>query len=67
MTLVINGETVAVPDEVKTVGDLLAHFRLENKLCIVEVNVRIIQKHEYGTTALRDGDRVEIVHFVGGG
>ncbi|ADI27878.1 sulfur carrier protein ThiS [Geobacillus sp. C56-T3] len=67
MTLVINGEAVAVPDEVKTVGDLLAYFRLENKLCIVEVNVRIIQKHEYETTALCDGDRVEIVHFVGGG
>ncbi|MFC0296362.1 sulfur carrier protein ThiS [Geobacillus jurassicus] len=67
MTLVINGETVTVPDEVKTVSDLLAYFRLDNKLAIVEVNVRIIQKHEYGTTALCDGDRVEIVHFVGGG
>ena len=67
MNLVINGENVAVPDEVKTVSDLLAHFRLDQKLTIVEVNVRIIQKHEYAVTALADGDRVEIVHFVGGG
>ncbi|MGZ0084649.1 sulfur carrier protein ThiS [Caldibacillus thermoamylovorans] len=67
MTLTINGETVTVPDEIKTVSDLLSHFQLTNKLAIVEVNVRIIEKHEYGTTALADGDRIEIVHFVGGG
>ncbi|ABO65919.1 MULTISPECIES: sulfur carrier protein ThiS [Geobacillus] len=67
MTLIVNGETITVPDEVKTVSDLLSHFRLDNKLAIVEVNVRIIQKHEYGITTLANGDRVEIVHFVGGG
>lgn len=33
----------------------------------VEVNLSIVRKCDYGTHVLRDGDRVEIVNFVGGG
>jgi sulfur carrier protein len=67
MKLIINGESIYVPEEVKTVSDLLVHFQLHNKLAIVEVNLTIIAKSQYGTTTLCDGDQIEIVHFVGGG
>jgi sulfur carrier protein len=67
MELIINGESIHVPDQVKTVGDLLSHFQLNNKMAIVEVNLTIIPKQQYETTALCHGDKVEIVHFVGGG
>jgi sulfur carrier protein len=67
MKLIINGEAIHVPEQVKTVSDLLAHFQLHNKLAIVEVNLTIIEKSQYDTTTLCDGDKIEIVHFVGGG
>jgi sulfur carrier protein len=67
MKLIINGESIYVPEQVKTVSDLLAHFQLHNKLAIVEVNLTIIEKSLYDTTTLCDGDQIEIVHFVGGG
>jgi sulfur carrier protein len=65
--LVINGELIQLPESVKTVSDLLSHFQLNEKIAIVEVNLNIIQKQEYETTPLCNGDKVEIVHFVGGG
>jgi sulfur carrier protein len=67
MKLIINGESVHVPEQVKTVSDLLAHFQLQNKLAVVEVNLTIIEKSQYDTITLCDGDKIEIVHFVGGG
>ena len=33
----------------------------------VELNLDILPKTEYATTTLREGDKIEIVHFVGGG
>jgi sulfur carrier protein len=67
MKLIINGESIHVPEQVKTVSDLLVHFQLHNKLAVVEVNLTIIEKSQYDTTTLCDGDKIEIVHFVGGG
>lgn len=67
MTFLINGDQVNVPEKVKTVADLLSHFQLEKKVLIVEVNQQIIEKSLHAETVLTDGDRIEIVHFVGGG
>jgi sulfur carrier protein len=65
--LIINGEMIQLPESVKNVSDLLTYFQLNNKIAIVEVNLNIINKQDYETTALSNGDKVEIVHFVGGG
>lgn len=67
MELMINGELIQLPENVKTVSDLLSHFQLNEKIAIVEVNLNIIQKQEYETATLCNRDKVEIVHFVGGG
>lgn len=67
MELIINGEMLQLPESVKTVSDLLSYFQLNDKIAIVEVNVDIVQKQDYETTTLSNGDKVEIVHFVGGG
>lgn len=66
MRLTVNGQHIETFD-VETVLDLL------NKLCInpervaVEVNLSVVKKANYSTFTLKDGDRVEIVNFVGGG
>lgn len=67
MKLQINGEQVKVPVVLSNVSDLLHHFGLEDKVVIVELNQLILEKASHSETAISDGDRIEIVHFVGGG
>lgn len=67
MNLIINGENIQVPETLTVVSDLLQHFQLGEKVVIVEVNTNILEKDQHARTRLTDGDRIEIVHFVGGG
>lgn len=67
MNLVINGDAMVLPETVNSVSGLLEHFHLEKKVVIVELNQRILDKSTHAQTILTDGDRIEIVHFVGGG
>lgn len=67
MKLTINGEQHHVPETISSVGDLLQHFQLDQKVLIVEHNEAILEKLAHSETILSDGDRIEIVHFVGGG
>ena len=64
MAITVNGKQMEL---FETVQQLLVHFRLENRIVIVEVNKDIVMKENYETTSLLHGDVVEIVHFVGGG
>ncbi len=66
MTIRVNGKTVEL-DDVATVSGLLAHYKLEQKILVVERNGEIVDRSAYETTPILDGDRIEIVHFVGGG
>ena len=67
MELVINGDKIEIPNTVETVSNLLQHFELEQKVVIVEWNNTILEKYSHKETKLCDGDKVELVHFVGGG
>lgn len=67
MELVINGDKIEVPNTVETVANLLQHFELQQKVVIVEWNEMILEKTSHQETKLSDGDKVELVHFVGGG
>jgi sulfur carrier protein len=62
----VNGKDREVPHG-RTVGGLLEDLDLDGRLVVVELNRQIIRRTEIEAVALRDGDRVEIVHFVGGG
>lgn len=67
MKLTINGRLLTLPETISKVTDLLSHLGLEQKVTVVEVNQEIIEKGKQAEQKLTDGDRVEIVHFVGGG
>lgn len=67
MQLLINGHTLTVPAEVQNIAELLAHLQLNAELAIVELNAIILQAEARDSTILTDGDRIEIVQFVGGG
>ena len=62
----VNGKDREVNDG-RTVAGLLEDLDLDGRLVVVELNRQIIRRTEIEHVALRDGDRVEIVHFVGGG
>lgn len=67
MKLHINGQNVEVPDTIRTIEELLAHYELQEKMLVVEHNQNILQKEDHMKTELSEGHQIEIVHFVGGG
>jgi thiamine biosynthesis protein ThiS len=66
MKLFVNGETRSLPD-VTDVAALVAALGLDGRKVAVERNLEIVPRSAYERTALEDGDRIEIVHFIGGG
>jgi sulfur carrier protein len=67
MLVQLNGKRVELDDEVNTVRALLMSYQLQEKIVVVERNGEIVDRARYETTPVADGDRIEIVHFVGGG
>ena len=49
------------------VADLLQHLELKGDRIAVEQNGTILSRASWGTVSVANGDRFEIVHFVGGG
>jgi len=66
MQLTINGEDRAV-ENAANVAAVVAALGLDARKVAVELNLEIVPKSLYAQTALSDGDRIEIVQFVGGG
>ena len=66
MKILINGEQRQTPDSY-SVLDLLHELRLAEKRLAVELNGEIVPRSTYEETALKDGDKIEIVHAIGGG
>jgi sulfur carrier protein len=66
MRIVLNGESVETAAE-STVGMLLQQLGISRERVAVELNSDIVPKGDYEERLLSDGDKIEIVHFVGGG
>lgn len=66
MEIQVNGERRTVMDGT-TVLSLIREFSLPESRVAVERNRSLVRKSDFGSTALVEGDRIEIVTFVGGG
>lgn len=66
MKLTVNGESRTF-ESVATLTDLLAALGLDARAVVVEHNRAIVRRPTLAETPVRDGDTIEIVHFVGGG
>ncbi len=66
MTVIINGEQRRLAGPM-TVADLLASLGFDQAKIALERNLEIVPRSTYGETVVDDGDRLEIVHFIGGG
>ena len=66
MEIIVNGEQRQVPDSC-TAAQLVEDMGLSGQRIAMEVNLEIVPRSTYENHALQAGDRIEVVHAVGGG
>jgi len=66
MQIQVNGEPFDA-GKCTTLGELVNRLGLAGKRIAVELNMEIVPRSEHDNTALKAGDRVEVVHAIGGG
>ena len=64
--ITVNGKQIQLASEM-SVADYLEQNNYQIKRISVELNEEILPKYSYSDTMLKDGDRLEVVTFVGGG
>lgn len=66
MNIVLNGEKTAVK-EGTSISALLELYSLKENTTVAEINRSVVKRENFSKTMLKEGDRVELVRFVGGG
>jgi sulfur carrier protein len=66
MDILLNGASTPITDQL-TIAQLLEDNGLASRRVAIEVNGTIVPRSEQATRTLQPGDRVEIVHALGGG
>lgn len=66
MKITLNGTTRSMTDPC-TISDLITELELSEKRLAVEVNLDIIPRSEHPSYQLKENDKVEVVHAIGGG
>ena len=66
VTIQLNGEPRGIQEQT-TVSELLRELNIKPDRVAVELNLEIVDRQAFETLALREGDRLEILSFIGGG
>jgi sulfur carrier protein len=66
MTAHVNGKPMELPGEL-TIAGLVERLGLGKSRVAVEVNKGLVVRKQWESTRLKEGDRIEVVTFVGGG
>lgn len=66
MQIFVNGEAREVP-EATSMAALVERMELTGRRIAVEVNEELVSRSEFEQFSLSDGDKIEIIHAVGGG
>jgi sulfur carrier protein len=66
MKIIVNGSPREVPDNLSA-GDLVVALGLRNSRLALEVNEEIVPRSRLDACRLSPGDKIEIVHAIGGG
>jgi len=61
----LNGEGQTV--SARTLAELVSELDLEKRMIAIERNLEVVPKSQYDVTDLQEGDRIELVHMIGGG
>jgi sulfur carrier protein len=67
MQIQLNGEPRMMTTGESTVADLLRELEIRPDRVAVEINLDIVDRQEFERRVLREGDRVEVISFIGGG
>jgi thiamine biosynthesis protein ThiS len=62
----LNGEVQTLQDHI-SLAELVVQLQLAPSRIAIELNRVVVRRSEWSATSINDGDRIEIVHFVGGG
>jgi sulfur carrier protein len=65
MTIQLNGEVRDIPTG--SVDALLRSLEIDPRTVVVELNRAIVRRAAFESTYIKEGDEIELVHFVGGG
>ncbi|HCS12276.1 MAG: thiamine biosynthesis protein ThiS [Zetaproteobacteria bacterium CG06_land_8_20_14_3_00_59_53] len=65
MHIYLNGEQHET--DAASMDDLLAELGIQGRMIAIERNLEVVPKSTYADAALAEGDRIEIVHMIGGG
>lgn len=66
MEIIVNGESQDVPNQI-TIEELISRIGLRSDRLAVERNHEVVSRSQWPSVLLKEGDRLEIIHFVGGG
>lgn len=66
MNIIINGEQKSFENEI-TLFEVLKKMSLEDKVMAAAVNMNIVKQDSWDSYTLKDGDKLELLDFVGGG
>ncbi len=66
INIIVNGEKRTI-DEQTTIQRLLQQLGIEEKTMASAVNMEVVKKEQWEHHTLKEGDKVEFLHFVGGG
>jgi len=66
MEIILNGEKKKIEENI-SLSDFIKGLGLKPEGVAVELNLDIVEKKKYDQIILKEGDRLEVVHFVGGG
>ena len=66
MKILINGELKELSTELN-LNDLLKHFSLPQQRIAIELNKKVVRKKDWENIKVAEGDKLEVIHFVGGG
>ena len=66
MKVIINGDTINVAQDI-SLKKLLVNLELDEKVMAAAINMEIIKQSNWNSHILKDGDKLELLDFVGGG
>ncbi|MDQ6982601.1 MAG: sulfur carrier protein ThiS [Mariprofundus sp.] len=65
ISIQLNGKQCSI--SAQTLEELVTELSLEKRMIAIERNLEVVPKSQYHATYLQEGDRIELVHMIGGG
>ncbi len=66
MVIIVNGKKVEIGGDI-TLKELIDNLKISDRVMAAAVNMEIVKKKNWDKYHLKDRDKIELLHFVGGG